>query len=84
MISKTPDVGQAYLASYTDADGKWLDGNKTYVVHIAANPPALNFWSLTIYDSTTRCLLDNSTKKSDASSRENLIKNADGSGKTDL
>ena len=26
MKSQTPGLGQAYLGSYTDADGQWLDG----------------------------------------------------------
>ena len=28
MKSQTPGVGQAYLGSYTDADGDWLDGGR--------------------------------------------------------
>jgi hypothetical protein len=29
MKSQTPGLGQAYLGSYTDADGEWLDGDAT-------------------------------------------------------
>ena len=42
--------------------------------------PAKNFWSLTIYDVSTRCLIDNPQQKADRSSRqEDLVKNKDGS-----
>ncbi|MDR2914383.1 MAG: DUF1254 domain-containing protein [Tannerella sp.] len=80
MISKTPGQGQAYLGSYTDVSGAWLDGGKNYTLHVAANPPAANFWSFTVYDCTTRCLIENDQKRTDLSARtEGLVKNADGS-----
>ena len=79
MISKTPGVGQAYLGGYVDEDGKALDGSKTYRLRVPANVPAANFWSLTIYDVATRCLIDNPQRKADRSSRHDLVKNSDGS-----
>ncbi len=79
MISKIPNVGQAYLGAYEDKDGNWLDGGNDYTLHIPANPPAVNFWSLTVYDAATRCLIDNPQRNADLSSRKDLIKNTDGS-----
>ncbi len=79
MMSKTPNVGQAYLGSYYDNEGNWLDGAKNYTLNVPANPPAVNFWSITVYDSATRCLIDNPQQNADLSSRKDLIKNADGS-----
>lgn len=79
MITKIPNVGQAYLGSYYDNNGNWLDGGKNYTLKIPANPPAVNFWSITIYDSATRCLIDNSQRNADLSSCKDLLKNADGS-----
>lgn len=79
MISKTPNVGQAYLGTYADDKGNWLDGAKNYTLNVPANPPAVNFWSISVYDSATRCLIDNPQKNADLSSRKDLIKNADGS-----
>ncbi len=38
MKSQTPGVGQAYLGSYTDADGDWLDGGRDYTLHVPADP----------------------------------------------
>ncbi|MFT5406250.1 MAG: hypothetical protein ACI9DF_005109 [Verrucomicrobiales bacterium] len=37
------------------------------------------FWSLTVYDQATRCLIDNGTGRADRSSRHELLKNEDGS-----
>jgi hypothetical protein len=79
MISTTPGVGQAYLSEYSDKDGNWFDGGKTYRLHLPANAPAKNFWSLTVYDTKTRCLIENQQKRADRSSRDEIEKNADGS-----
>ncbi|WCT12281.1 DUF1254 domain-containing protein [Mucilaginibacter jinjuensis] len=79
MISKTPNLGQAYLGAYEDKDGNWLEGNNSYTLHIPANPPAVNFWSVTIYDAATRCIIDNKQRNADLSSRKDLVKNSDGS-----
>ncbi|WP_338021269.1 DUF1254 domain-containing protein [Azomonas macrocytogenes] len=79
MISKTPGLGQTYLGAYADQAGDWLDGGKAYKLHVPANVPARQFWSMTVYDTDTRCLIDNPQRKADLSSRQNLAKNADGS-----
>ena len=79
MVSQNPGLGQAYLAEYSDKDGNWFDGAKSYTIRIPSDPPAKNFWSLTVYDSKTRCLIDNPQRKADLSSRQALDKNADGS-----
>jgi hypothetical protein len=79
MISKTPNVGQAYLGVYSDKDDNWLEGGNNYTLRIPANPPAVNFWSITVYDDATRCLIDNPQHKADLSSRQDLLKNSDGS-----
>jgi hypothetical protein len=47
---------------------------------VQANPPAKNFWSLTIYDTYNRVQLDNPTQVADISSRKDGLKiNEDGS-----
>lgn len=79
MVSKTPGLGQTYLGADTDKDGQWLDGGKHYTLHVGANPPARQFWSLTVYDIDSRCLIDNPQRKADLSSRQDLQKNPDGS-----
>ena len=79
MVTKTPGVGQAYLGAYRDQSGEWFDGGKSYRLHVPADPPARLFWSLTIYDSLTRTLIDNGKNIADRSSRADLVKNGDGS-----
>ena len=80
MKSQTPGVGQAYLGAYSDADGEWLDGGRNYTLHVPADPPAKLFWSATVYDVATRCLIDNEQQRGDRGSRDpDLQHNDDGS-----
>ena len=80
MKSQTPGLGQAYLATYTDLHGNWLDGGKDYILHVPPDPPAKLFWSATVYDAETRCLIDNDQARGDRGSRDaDLASNADGS-----
>jgi hypothetical protein len=58
MVSTTPGVGSAYLGAYKDKNNRWFDGSKTYRLHVPPNPPAKNFWSLTIYDTYNRVQID--------------------------
>jgi len=79
MVTKTPGVGSVYLGTYKDSDGHWLDGANTYRLHVLPNPPVTQFWSLTLYDVSTRTLIENHSEITDRSSRQDLVKNADGS-----
>jgi len=79
MVSKTPGVGSVYLGSYNDSEGNWLDGANAYRLHVPANAPAKQFWSITLYDVSTRALIKNGTDTTDRSSVQDLMKNADGS-----
>lgn len=79
MVSNTPGLGQTYLGAYTDKNGAWLDGGSNYKLSVPANPPAKQFWSMTVYDIDSRCLIDNPQRKADLSSRQNLKTNSDGS-----
>ncbi|MGR0318855.1 DUF1254 domain-containing protein [Agromyces sp. ZXT2-3] len=80
MKSRTPGVGQAYLGSYTDGAGEWLDGGRDYTLHVPADVPAKLFWSATVYDVATRCLIDNEQQRGDRGSRDpELVANGDGS-----
>jgi hypothetical protein len=80
MVTKTPGVGQAYIGVHRDKAGNALDGSKRYRLHVPPNPPAGQFWSVTIYDIETRRPVENATSVVDHSSRQSeLVKNADGS-----
>jgi hypothetical protein len=59
MNSQKPGWGQKYLASYLDSDKDWLDGARNYRLHVPADVPAAAFWSITVYDVSTRCPIDN-------------------------
>ena len=50
-------AGSAYAYTAEDADGRALDGAHTYTLRIPADPPAKNFWSIDLYDTQTRSLL---------------------------
>ena len=57
MAFKSPGKGSQYAFTYRDADGNALDGSKTYVMNVPADPPAKDFWSFTLYDNQTRSML---------------------------
>ncbi|NEI73154.1 DUF1214 domain-containing protein [Rhizobium lusitanum] len=78
MVSQTPGVGQAYLGSYRDKAGHAFDGANTYRLRIPANPPAKQFWSLTVYDLDTRTLIQSRQQIADRSSRMDIAANPDG------
>ena len=80
MRSTTSGFGQRYMGVYQDKDGGWLTGGNNYRLHVPANPPAKQFWSVTVYDEKNRQMLVNDTKRMDISSRNPaVVKNADGS-----
>ena len=78
MMGRTVGYGQVYLESSKDAAGEWLDGGKHYTLHVAPNAPVAQFWSFTVYDNETRCFVDTGVPP-DRSSRDDIVKNADGS-----
>ena len=80
MVSRVAGKGSAYLGSYYDADGNALMGGNNYSLHIEPNPPAANFWSITVYDIKNRLIIQNESRRADLSSRsEALVTNSDGS-----
>jgi len=79
MHGQKTGKGQVYMGTYKDKDGDWLDGGRNYVIHVLPDVPAEAFWSITLYDVDTRCLIQNEQKIADRSSRMDLIKNTDGS-----
>jgi len=57
MEAKTVGAGSQYATGAKDSNGNWLDGSKNYKLTLPANIPQKNFWSITVYDSQTRSLL---------------------------
>jgi hypothetical protein len=79
MAPKRPGPSSAYLGTYKDKAGLWLDGGKSYRLRVPPNAPIKLFWSVTVYDIDTRALILNEQKIADRSSRMDLRKNDDGS-----
>ncbi len=78
MMGRTVGAGQLYLESSKDSKGRWLDGSKSYTLHVPPNAPVAQFWSFTVYDNESRCFVDTGVPP-DRSSRDDIAKNADGS-----
>ena len=57
MEAKNIGAGSQYAIAPKDSKGNWLDGSKNYKLTLPANTPQKNFWSVTVYDSQTRSLL---------------------------
>ena len=57
MAMAMPGIGSQYAAAAKDANGNWLDGGKTYKLTLPPNIPAKDFWSIVLYDSQTRSML---------------------------
>ena len=79
MMAKNIGQGSQYLWTYRDADGNFLDGAKTYRLHILPNIPANNFWSVVVYDALSRSELQNGQPFPSVSSYTKPLVNADGS-----
>lgn len=72
-------TAQIYLIAGKDKEGRALDGDKTYMLHVPANVPTKQYWSATVYDRTTHCLIKNLPRASRASNATEIQKNTDGS-----
>lgn len=71
--------GSQYVQAFKDKDGNHLDGGKSYRMHVPADVPAAAFWSLTLYDTAIRSMIQNKSNDSARSSYDKLEINADGS-----
>lgn len=72
-------AGSAYAYTAEDADGHVLDGDATYSLRIPADPPAKNFWSIDLYDTQTRSLLQSTPYPALSSLGGTVRAEADGS-----
>jgi hypothetical protein len=80
MAVSKAGAGSDYGIAYVDAEKQPFDGSKTYRLRIPANPPAKDFWALTMYDNQTRSQLQTSQRFPTVGSQtKGLKKNKDGS-----
>jgi len=76
---KKAGPGSTYIQAFEDKDGNHFDGAKSYHLKLPANVPAAAFWSLTLYSTESRSMLQNPTNDAARSSYDKLKTNADGS-----
>jgi hypothetical protein len=57
MTIQKVGAGSAYANVDFDSQKQPFDGGKTYRLHLPANIPAKQFWSLVLYDTQTRSML---------------------------
>jgi len=79
MTIKKVGVGSQYAGTFRDVDGEYLDGGKSYKVHLPAGVPAQDFWSLVVYDNQTRSMLQTEQQYTSAGRQRGVQANADGS-----
>ncbi|HVZ30831.1 MAG TPA: DUF1254 domain-containing protein, partial [Polyangiaceae bacterium] len=82
-LSPWVGVGSKYAAAFKDSQGRWLIGSHRYRLRVPANPPAKEFWSVTVYDAETRSMIANDRDISGRDSYQSSLK-ANGDGSIDL
>jgi hypothetical protein len=80
MTLKMIGKGSQYAYTERDAEGNYLDGSKNYQLHVPPDPPAVDFWSVIVYDPQTRSMLQTDQRLPSAGSlRKGLVLNEDNS-----
>jgi hypothetical protein len=80
MAGIKPGLGSDYGIAGLDADHQPLDGAKTYRLHLPPNVPVKDNWSVTIYDTQTRSMLQTDQPFAGLNSLSGTVKtNRDGS-----
>jgi hypothetical protein len=68
----------AYVLSMKDDEGQLLSGRRNYKLHLPADIPAKNFWSVIAYGKKTKSFIYNDEEIVGLSSYDTLQKNEDG------
>ena len=75
---KMVGIGSQYALAFRDAADRYLDGGKTYRLHLPAPIPAKDFWSVLVYDPQTRSMLQTDQRfPSLSSQKEGITVNPD-------
>lgn len=78
MVIARVGIGSQYAAAYRDAKGNPLDGGKTYRLHLPTGIPVKDFWSVVVYDTQTRSMLQTDQQfPSTGSQKAGLAANGD-------
>ena len=80
MAEKMVGEGSQYPWIALDSEGHPFDGAKTYKLRLPPHIPAKDFWSVIVYDTQTRSMLQTNQEAPSVSSQDKNVKvNADGS-----
>jgi hypothetical protein len=71
--------GQVWLMSHQDSTGAALEGGRSYRLHVPANAPIRQYWSITTYDRLTHAFIRDVAATSRSSQTPGLRVNRDGS-----
>jgi len=74
-----PGPGANYVQTFRDKDGDHFDGGQSYRLHVPPNPPAAAFWSLSLYDTASRSMVQNAVNDAARSGYDEFTQNSDGS-----
>jgi len=77
--TKHSGIGQYYLMTIKDGDGKALDGGGAYRLTVPPNAPVKQYWSATVYDRATHALIREMPRSGRSSQSPGLQASADGS-----
>jgi hypothetical protein len=80
MDTQVVGQGSTYPWTAVDAERQPLDGGKTYRLRLPPNIPVKDFWSVIVYDTQTRSMLQTDQRFPSVSSQNKSLQvNADGS-----
>jgi hypothetical protein len=80
MDTREVGIGSQYMCAFVDSKGDPLEGGKTYRLHLPKDIPVKDFWSVILYDSQTRSMLQTNQQWPAVSSQtKGLQVNLDGS-----
>jgi hypothetical protein len=64
------DIGSPYALACRDATGQYFDGANIYRLHLPPGIPAMDFWSVVVYDPQTRSMLQSDQQFPSTSSQK--------------
>ena len=79
MVMRTTGAGSKYPYTIRDADGDFLEGGRTYKLHLPPDPPAGLFWAVTAYNVTDGTMPETEQLLPSTNGYYDIPKNGDGS-----